>query len=215
MKKFTLPVGIVLSLLVIAALVGAAWQPQPTAAVEPRTFASYEELVQYIEKNSRLAEESRHLPYFSYGGREIATTGSANKMAAPQAAVPETANDMNVMNDAADYSSTNIQVAGVDEADMVKTDGKYLYIITGDEVKILAAYPPQEARVLARIKFEGRPAELFINQDRMMVLGSDESGQKIVDLIYDIKNREKPELKKKWNSKDRQSVPDSLGITST
>ena len=50
MKKFTLPVGIVLSLLVIAALVGAAWQPQPTAAVEPRTFASYEELVQYIEK---------------------------------------------------------------------------------------------------------------------------------------------------------------------
>lgn len=197
MKKFTLPVGIVLSLLVIAALVGAAWQPQPTAAVEPRTFASYEELVQYIEKNSRLAEESRHLPYFSYGGREIATQGSANKMAAPRAAVPETANDMNVMNDAADYSSTNIQVAGVDEADMVKTDGKYLYIITGDEVKILAAYPPQEARVLARIKFEGRPAELFINQDRMMVLGSDESGQKIVDLIYDIKNREKPELKKK------------------
>jgi uncharacterized secreted protein with C-terminal beta-propeller domain len=26
-----------------------------------------------------------------------------------------------------DYSTTNIQVAGVDEANMVKTDGQYIY----------------------------------------------------------------------------------------
>ena len=27
-----------------------------------------------------------------------------------------------------DYSTTNIQVAGVDEADKVKTDGQYIYV---------------------------------------------------------------------------------------
>ena len=29
-----------------------------------------------------------------------------------------------------DYSTTNIQVAGVDEADTVKTDGNYIYTIS-------------------------------------------------------------------------------------
>jgi len=31
-----------------------------------------------------------------------------------------------------DYSKTNIQVEGVDEADIVKTDGKFLYVVTED-----------------------------------------------------------------------------------
>ena len=30
----------------------------------------------------------------------------------------------------ADYSTTNIQVAGVDEADTVKTDGQYIYTLS-------------------------------------------------------------------------------------
>ncbi|MDI9608696.1 MAG: beta-propeller domain-containing protein, partial [Candidatus Verstraetearchaeota archaeon] len=40
-----------------------------------------------------------------------------------------------------DYSTTNIQVAGVDEADLVKSDGEYLYIASGDTVYIVKAYP--------------------------------------------------------------------------
>jgi len=40
------------------------------------------------------------------------------------------------------YSTTNIQVAGVDEDDIVKTDGEYLYIVSYDKVTIVKAYPP-------------------------------------------------------------------------
>jgi uncharacterized secreted protein with C-terminal beta-propeller domain len=50
-----------------------------------------------------------------------------------------------------DYSGTNVQVAGVDEADSVKTDGTYLYISRGTIVYIASAYPPQGARLLSRI----------------------------------------------------------------
>ncbi|UCC28619.1 MAG: beta-propeller domain-containing protein, partial [Candidatus Bathyarchaeota archaeon] len=42
-----------------------------------------------------------------------------------------------------DFSTTNIQVAGVDEADIVKTDGEYLYVLTGGSLLIIKAYPPE------------------------------------------------------------------------
>ena len=42
------------------------------------------------------------------------------------------------------YSKTNIQVAGVDEADIVKTDGRYLYIASYDKVTIVKAYPSSD-----------------------------------------------------------------------
>ena len=35
-----------------------------------------------------------------------------------------------------DYSQTNVQVAGVDEADIVKTDGRYIYFLANDELII-------------------------------------------------------------------------------
>jgi len=45
-----------------------------------------------------------------------------------------------------DYSLTNVQVEGVDEADIVKTDGTYIYIISNQSIVILKAYPPEEAK---------------------------------------------------------------------
>ncbi len=42
------------------------------------------------------------------------------------------------------HSTTNIQVAGVDESDIVKTDGEYLYIASYDKVTIVKAYPSSD-----------------------------------------------------------------------
>jgi len=39
-----------------------------------------------------------------------------------------------------DYSTTNVQVEGVDEADVVKTDGKYIYQINNNRVVVIKAY---------------------------------------------------------------------------
>ncbi|MEW6221948.1 MAG: beta-propeller domain-containing protein [Candidatus Hadarchaeota archaeon] len=68
-----------------------------------------------------------------------------------------------------DHSTTNIQVEGVDEADIVKTDGRYIYIISGNTVVILLAYPPEQARVLSRIELDGSPIEIFVNGDKLVV----------------------------------------------
>lgn len=37
----------------------------------------------------------------------------------------------------ASYSKTNVQTAGVDESDIIKTDGRYLYVVDEDVVKII------------------------------------------------------------------------------
>lgn len=116
-----------------------------------------------------------------------------------------------------DYSQTNIQVAGVDEADIVKTDGKYLYTVSGSNIYISQAYPVADAKLLAKIEIKnGAPSEIFIDGDNLLVFGSrsediiieEQLGKKIMPPqpyyqsltfveIYNLKDPEKPELKRK------------------
>jgi len=72
-----------------------------------------------------------------------------------------------------DYSTTNIQVAGVDEADIVKNDGKYIYAVSGSNVVIVEAYPAASAKILSTIESEGSVQEIFINKDKLIVFGSE------------------------------------------
>lgn len=67
-----------------------------------------------------------------------------------------------------EYSETNNQVPGVDEADFLKTDGQYIYILAGGRLRILDSWPPEEARVLSTQPVEGDPLALFYWQDRVV-----------------------------------------------
>lgn len=64
-----------------------------------------------------------------------------------------------------EYSGTNIQVEGVDEADTVKTDGNFLYVVSNYSIFIIKAYPAESASVLSRIDLDGKPLALFISED--------------------------------------------------
>jgi uncharacterized secreted protein with C-terminal beta-propeller domain len=71
------------------------------------------------------------------------------------------------------YSTTNVQVAGVDEPDIVKTDGTYLYVVANQTVYILRAYPVFEATILAQIKITNVSiSNIFIRGDRLVVFGN-------------------------------------------
>ncbi|MFQ5871985.1 MAG: beta-propeller domain-containing protein, partial [Candidatus Geothermarchaeales archaeon] len=110
---------------------------------------------------------------------------------------------------AGDYSTTNIQVEGVDEADIVKTDGEHIYVVSGNTVFILKAYPPQEAVLLSQIELEGGVTGVFINEGRLVVFegGSPywggvlekEGGWSAPNtsiLVYDVSDGENPALKR-------------------
>lgn len=109
-----------------------------------------------------------------------------------------------------EYSTTNIQVEGVDEADFIKNDGKYIYILSQNDLIIVDAFPAEEANILSKTKIPGRATNIFLNDDRLVVFTEDHDEiiyypeydfrprtrytQKTSALIYDISNREEPEL---------------------
>jgi hypothetical protein len=69
-----------------------------------------------------------------------------------------------------DYSGTNVQVAGVDEGDIVKTDGDYLYILSGGQLVIVDAWPADEMQVASRTWIDGYPIEQYLHGDMLTVI---------------------------------------------
>ncbi len=75
----------------------------------------------------------------------------------------------------ADYSETNIQVAGVDEADTVKNDGQYIYMISDGSIRIIEAYPADNMQEVAVINYSDNyfnPSEIYVDDDQLIVVGS-------------------------------------------
>ena len=101
-----------------------------------------------------------------YSGTYYAKDGA---ILAPQAAASGAAGAANEIS----YSGTNVQVAGVDEADIVKTDGKYIYVVSGRTIYLAQAYPAESAKIVGQIAIPGfTPQELFVDGDRLVVFGS-------------------------------------------
>jgi uncharacterized secreted protein with C-terminal beta-propeller domain len=68
------------------------------------------------------------------------------------------------------FSTTNIQVAGVDEEDVVKTDGEYIYLARESLIFIVRAYPAEKALLLSTVRAAGPVRGLYVNGDRLIVV---------------------------------------------
>ncbi len=71
--------------------------------------------------------------------------------------------------DDASHSDTNIQEEGVDEADLMKTDGEYLYLVSGGWFLIFDADPVWALDELSRTDMTGRPEEMYVSGDRAVI----------------------------------------------
>ncbi|NOU71094.1 hypothetical protein GC098_06570 [Paenibacillus sp. LMG 31458] len=76
------------------------------------------------------------------------------------------------------YSGTNVQVQGVDESDVVKTDGKYIYTVNKQRIVVTQAYPADQMKVLSILDFPGnqdtqfQPSEIYVDDKYLIVLGN-------------------------------------------
>jgi hypothetical protein len=68
-----------------------------------------------------------------------------------------------------DHSETNNQVEGIDEADIVKTDGLNLYVLHGAEFSILKAWPAADLGVSQSLALEGTPIEMFVEGGKAVI----------------------------------------------
>ena len=71
-----------------------------------------------------------------------------------------------------DYSTTNVQVEGVDEADIVKTDGEYIYSISKNKLYIVQAGSRPELKSLISFEPGDNPRDMFIAQGYVLVIGN-------------------------------------------
>lgn len=124
-------------------------------------------------------------PWIYYWGRggEIAVkaTGFVNNNGglptptaptAPPASPPPPSASPNT-DSAGGASGTNTQVAGVDEADLVETDGQYIYSLQGDQLIITDASPASAMNVVHRQDIDGSAVGIYLSGDRLtMITGS-------------------------------------------
>lgn len=98
-----------------------------------------------------------------------------------------------------EYSTTNVMTEGVDESDVVKTDGKYIYMVEDGQISItdISKGKPGE-ETLFRPDFEvpsDTVEELYISDGKMLII-SNHVGDKdeTICYSYDIADPTKPVL---------------------
>lgn len=141
---------------------------------------SYENLKLILEKAQQALPGDSSNRAFSVTLQVDTTTAVAESMkvsanAKSESPPPANAGEVKAKQSGADYSATNTQVEGVDEADVIKTDGAYLYQVNKERIVISQAVPAADMKVSSIIGFNGtsfRPSELYVDDKHLIVIGS-------------------------------------------
>jgi uncharacterized secreted protein with C-terminal beta-propeller domain len=166
-----------------------------------RPFSSHHELAEFL---GNISSHGGSSAYYGYENSNEATLGLSDKTPS--------------------HSTTNVQVAGVDESDFVKTDGEYIYIASDNSVTIIKAYPPAELANVTVLKGQDLLGSELVNTsvyisgiyvfgDRLVVVLSvyeystwtayedyaeyyvrSQTGQRAVISVFDISDVAAPEL---------------------
>lgn len=138
-----------------------------------RAFQSESELHDYMmgQVVARSATMGTNMSAPGRGDQELALDsslgagGAASEGPAPQLAAPPVDADVGSVGEG--HSGTTIQEAGVDEADVVKTDGQFLYVMTQDKLKIVRVSPLES---LAEVALNGWGRDLYLHGDKVVAL---------------------------------------------
>lgn len=201
---------------------------QKTTKVDSRGIAavgSYKNLKSILENYKGNISPKLSIDYSKKNG-SVSSTSNALK---------NSANDKT--SQSISHSSTNVQVNGVDEPDLVKNDGKYIYTLNSKEnkISIVNAYPAQTMKLESSISIDSNfhASNMFLKGNFLVVFGgyyrnSYGDDDNIKDnwyswenskiLVYDISNKSKPKLVKSLivsgSYKDSRLIGDKVYVIS-
>lgn len=136
------------------------------------TIGSAEKLREIMK--TAFAQGGNHLLYGVVEEKAVATADSGEAEATSSSAP----------SNEADYSQTNVQVEGVDEADWAKTDGRFIYQLSGSRVLITDIADPAKPKLVAKLEYAQKdgfyPQELYVDDKQLVVIG-----QHHISLPYD------------------------------
>ena len=180
-------------------------QPEEvTASGEFKQADSEEELYKTLQ------ELEKQTGSYARGG-DIMLLEESAEIATMDAGAADTAANQKVTGEA-DFSQTNVREAGVDEGDVVKTDGSYLYILKSSGSVRIVDIRETKMKEVAEIqpeKLNESIEDLYLDGDRLMLVTTGyessmeeaESDMYTVNryqytalTVYDITEREHPEM---------------------
>lgn len=170
----------------------------------------YDEVYDYLKaETDAQADSYGHIDESVTSGAKADSSSSANSTAGSGAAV---SSDSAAAQATAEYSETNIRQEGVGEGDIVKTDGKNLYIVNNQKIQIVGiGSDNMEELGTIKLKDSQYVSELYIKDDKLVFVytkseagdteASSQSGsymnsekQYTVAATYDVSDPAKPEL---------------------
>lgn len=128
------------------------------------------------ENFKKLMEEYEQSNNIIYGG--IRRGGVVFTSGVPVTTSKEAMNGVvqdSAASNSGDYSTTNVQVQGVDESDVVKTDGEYIYHVNQGKIVIMKAYPVKDMEIASTISYSDNkfsPFEIYVDNEHLVVIGS-------------------------------------------
>ncbi|HEX8104379.1 MAG TPA: beta-propeller domain-containing protein [Solirubrobacteraceae bacterium] len=169
-----------LALALLAAVLVALAPPAGAAAKRKsphrlKAFASCGSIVKYARRNTRRLDGGRGIPSRTQPltGDVLPSpifTGMRGKptpAAAPQAAAPE--GDAAAGAGGGEFSGTNVQEAGVDEPDVVKTDGRRIVVASAGVLRVLTV-EGGEPRLDGSLPLAGDGHQLLLRGNRVLVM---------------------------------------------
>jgi len=115
------------------------------------------------------------------------------------------------------YSTTNVQVGGIDEPDFLKNDNKYAYVLSQDKLSIIDAYPGETAKIISKVGLDVKGnylQNMFLNKDRLVIFYNDNAEHYSIQqydyipspiyspvthaVIVDVSDRENPKILKNY-----------------
>lgn len=160
------------------------------------------------------------------------TTSSAGMGGGPGGAATDSAKRVS---NSADFSQTNVQVAGVDESEIVKTDGTNIYFYSDKDhmVYIASVTDPKNPIILKKIKIPDSftSPELFLSKGKLVLLSTKYDNTdygyrfwynrsvKSVVVVYDVSNVTSPKIDRYYETNgtvgQSRVVGDYLYVLST
>ena len=157
-----------------------------------RTFASCDDILNYYIENALELVG----PYGLGGGvGPVRRDGDVMEEAAV-AAEADVAAASTSSQSAPSFTGTNVQVAGVDEADLVKTDGFYIYSLLDDRSRLRIVEVQDGAMNLQSTLDVGfEPREMLLHEDTLLLVASEWRVGAVTRIVQvDISDRRSPEV---------------------
>lgn len=215
-KGYTAGLAAACCLLVCGAVWGIQKSPQRVSPVEKQdtateqaessdiqTAKSYDQIYEYLQAN----QDNQYGTDTGMLERGVVTESAEDSSSTNSAAAVDTGVAQNSKSsENAVYSETNIRQEGVDEADVVKTDGRYLYTLkdNGSSVSIVDTVNGKLKEVASvRVEDDDQAREFYVNDGHLILVS--EFDQEREDgtwtyastdtrvTTYDITDPEKPE----------------------